>query len=153
MKVKYKLNKKIKHLYLLILPLMIASCMYQRAPDIKQSGWKSIEVEFQIKENNEYIKRTWSIDDKQILNELSNSLQIKKAGDLWGLGTMTTNKITLELENNKIFTLYITDPDKLAMNEEPNPKTGFGLDITNAFYNKLKNIIESDIGEEISFYH
>ncbi|MEA3343115.1 MAG: hypothetical protein U9Q92_03030, partial [archaeon] len=81
------------------------------------------------------------------------SLKIKKTGDLWGLGIMATNKITLELENNKIFTLYITDPNELAMNEAPNPKTGFGLNITNDFYNKLKNMIESDVGEEIYFYY
>ena len=145
--------KKIKHLYLFLLPLIIASCMYQKAPNIKQSEWKSIDAEFQVKEENEFIRKKWSTVNKKILNELSNSLEIKKAGNLWGLGTMTTNKVTIELENNKVFTIYIVEPNKFAMNEEPNPKTGFSLDVTYEFYRNIKNIIESDIGEEIYFYY
>ena len=137
-------------LFLLTLP----SCflMYKKAPNLHQAKWESISMEYLVRDGVEFQRQTWSTTDRIVLDRLSNSLKIKRAGDLWGIGTMTHNKIALKLANGKRFIIYVNEPTRLCMNEFPNPSTGFSLDVTRNFHDELKTIIESETKSTIYFY-
>lgn len=126
--------------------------MYEKAPNLHQAKWESISIEYLVREGVEFQRKTWSTTDRIVLDKLSNSLKIKRAGDLWGIGTMTCNKITLKLVNGKRFIIYVNKPTKLCMNKFPNPSTGFSLDVTRNFHDELKAIIESETKSTIYFY-
>lgn len=136
---------------LFLLSLVGYFLMYKKAPDLHQAKWKSISVEYLVREGTNFQKQTWSTTNQTVLERLSNALKVERAGDLWGIGTMTTNKITLQLVNGKSFIIYINEPTKLCMNEFLNPPTGFSLKVTRDFYDELKAVIESDVKTKIYF--
>ncbi len=125
--------------------------LYKKLPDLHESKWKSISVEYLTGENKS-VKQTWSTTDQMVLDQLQSSLQVLSGGDLWGAGMMLSNKIEIRLANGKRWTIYISEPAKLTINDSLTPERGFGLDVTPNFYNTLKTIIESAKKESVYFY-
>ena len=125
--------------------------LYKKLPDLHESKWKSISVEY-LSGEDKSVKQTWSTTDQIILDQLQSSLKVTGGGDLWGAGMMLSNKIELHFANGKIWTIYIVEPTKFTINNSLTPERGFGLDATPGFYNTLKNVIESAKKESVYFY-
>lgn len=133
--------------------VVLAGCnLYQKAPDLHISPWTEMTVEFQVLDGTNLTRHTWSTSDAPILQQLSKALVVTHVVDLWGIGTMASNKILLKRADGRQFVLYVNEPTKLCLNEDPGPSTGFGLDVTRPFYDQLKSIIETQTGVTVYFY-
>ncbi|MCK5319795.1 hypothetical protein KAJ61_00210 [Candidatus Parcubacteria bacterium] len=125
--------------------------MHEESPNLHDSNWKSISVEYLTGENKSE-KQIWSTNNQAVLNQLQASFNVIESGDLWGYGTMTSNKIKLELSNGLKYELHLTSETEIVLNDYENLETGFGLDVAQDFYNTLKTVIESAKKESVYFY-
>ncbi len=142
-----------KILATIIPSVLFIGCLYKQAPDLQESRWISITVEYMVEGNGSKIERkSWTTDDQKILDHLQKSLTVTHSGDLWGAGIMLSNKIELRLANGKSWTIYIVEPTKLTINDSLTPERGFGLDVTPDFVEVVKTTIESINNETVRFF-
>ncbi|NCC62212.1 MAG: hypothetical protein EOM12_15030 [Verrucomicrobiae bacterium] len=132
---------------------MLTSCLfpYHKAPVLSEMKWESLYVEYIEMSKGESVRKSWTTNNKDVLNELRESLKVLDAGDLWGLGTMTSNKLRLTLVGGEEWVIYIVSKTSLAINKAIDPPTGFGLKVAPLFYDTLKKVIEHDEGGIVSF--
>jgi len=121
-------------------------------PDLHEAKWVSFSVDFLVGEGSEVERQTWSTNDRRVLDRLQEQLQVKYTGTLWGIGTMTSNKIDLRLANGQRWIMYIVEPAKIAINDPAGQKGGYYLKVTPAFYESIKALIESTQEEPVYFF-
>lgn len=124
---------------------------YSEPPNLHESRWKSITVEYQTEENKSE-KQVWTTTDQIILDQLQASFKVIGGGDLWGYAIMTSNKIKLELVNGLKYELHLDSKTGVILNDYENLETGFGLEVSPDFYNTLKKVIKSAKKESVYFY-
>ena len=130
---------------------LICGCA-KSLPDLQEANWVSVSVEYSVGEGSELEKQTWSTTDRKVLDRLQEQLQVKHIVDLWGIGTVTSNKIDLRLANGQKWVMYIVDPVKIAINDPDTQRGGYYLKVTPAFYKSIKALIESTQEEPVHFF-
>ena len=128
-----------------VVSLVTAGCwtMYSPIPDIRHVRWKSITVNYATVEDSFSHSNVWSNSDPVVLNHLREALVVKSGCDLWGYGTMKSNRIALELIDGRKYELCITSDTGLCINDYDKAKTGWGLQITPQFEEALRQEIRS----------
>ena len=140
---------------LCIVSLTLGGCrtlMYAKVPDLHNSKWESITVEYLVNTDSGQQRKTWSTADQSVLYQLQQSLKITRSGDLWGYGTMTSNKSDLELADGRKYVLHINSETQLCLNDYEMIKTGWGLDASPSFKNTLETQIESETKEDVHWF-
>jgi hypothetical protein len=127
--------------------------MQAKMPDLHSAKWKSLEVEYLVKTDSGEERKVWSTADPTVLDRLQKSLKIASGGDLWGYGTMTSNKIGLELANGRKYILHVNSDTQLCLNDYEKAKTGWGIHATADFQQTLKQLIKTATKEDVSWYH
>jgi len=125
---------------------------HQPVPDLNISQWKSFKVAYLVAGQSGDNLNIWSTDNPELLDQIQSSLKIVRGGDLWGYGVMNSNKIDLELDDGRKYTIHITSDDGICLNDYDQAKTGFGLDISGEFISTLKTMIRDNTGDDPIFY-
>lgn len=134
--------------------------MYEKVPNLYDTRWKSISVEYLFDKCSIKNKETWSTTDQQILNKIQESLHIKYSGDLWGYASVgsvdrngdTFNKIDLELNDGRKYELDFGSETEMGLDDHEITETGFRLEVTSDFHDVLKEIIQNTQKRPIYLY-
>jgi len=135
--------------------LSLSGCwtMQVKIPDLHSAKWKSLEVEYLVKTDSGERGRVWSTVDPKVLDCLQKSLVVASDGDLWGYGTMTSNRIAIQLADGRKYILHVISDNHLCLNDYGSAKTGWSLDATADFQQTLKALIQEATKDDLIWYH
>jgi hypothetical protein len=77
---------------------------------------------------------------------------MKSGTDIWGYGTMTSNKIDLELEDGRKYVIHIVHRDGVCLNDYERLHAGFSVRLSPDFVATVKSLIDAETGESAFFY-
>ena len=130
-----------------------SGCFAPRQPDFGDIAWKSVRVHYCVGSTSPVERQSWFTDDRSVVAELQNALEVTHVGDLWSLVTYEYNEVDIVLENGDRWSLHFFEPTKLSALRQPSPETSFKLDVDQAFFEKLRRLVSASTTNDVHFFY
>jgi hypothetical protein len=97
--------------------------------------------------------KSWMTEDHVLLDNLYKAFKIRKKQGLTLIPTMTTNCIRIKMTDGQDIIMYIYDEELLSFYNASDRQQSYSIHAERGFVDKLRNVIQSETGETISFYY
>jgi hypothetical protein len=126
----------------------LAAACGQDVPDLVNTPWKSLEVEYCTSKGE---TRVWRSTQAAELDQLRASMAPATPRGLTMILTSYTNEIRLVLASGQRWNLYYRDrPTDVTLYDPDSIKRSFTVRISEALYSKLSSALIASGGESIS---
>lgn len=120
---------------------------------ICSAEWESLSVQYCVGAGPQVVAKKWASRDEAVMRRLKKAMIIKECASLSLIGTMTTNRLQMRLDDGNAIEMYVLANTQLSMHDPKRPKRSYLLIVDTAFVEVLKNVIAADTGDDPRFYY
>jgi hypothetical protein len=125
--------------------------------------WKRLSVDYCVGEGQQVQMKTWTTSEPQLLNKLRNSLTIYRQTGLTLIGTMRTNRLTIDFNYGNRLEMYVIQEEEcklspyqgekcqLSFHDPDRRYLSFHLDTSGEFVRLMRKEIEAGGEGKIHF--
>jgi hypothetical protein len=123
-----------------------SGCSSRVSYELRHVQWESVTVYYCVGSVSPVEQHSFTIRDRQTLDNIRRSLIIGHVGDLWGYAEITTNRLEVRLANGEQWHLHISSPNSMVARKHPHGQTSYRVVTDSSFYHTLMAALPNNRG-------